>query len=57
MKEERVKVCESRTLARKRKIRVRAWSGKGRFHREGRKIPRRASKKASLEQVEESMSG
>ena len=32
---------ESRTLARKRGIRARAWSGKGGIHREQREIPRR----------------
>ena len=45
---ERVKVGESRTLARKRGIRARAWSGKRGLHRGGRQIPRRkgrASKK------------
>ena len=38
---ERVKVGESRTLAREREIRARAWSGKGGLHSEGRQIPRR----------------
>ena len=38
---ERVKVGESRTLARERGIRARAWSGKGGLHSEGRPIPRR----------------
>ena len=45
---ERVKVCESRTLARVRGIRARAWSGKGGLRGEQRQIPRRkarASKK------------
>ena len=45
----RVKVGESRTLARERGIRARAWSGKGGLHRERRQIPRRtgsASKKS-----------
>ena len=37
----RVKMGESRTLARKRGIRARAWSGKGGLHRERGKIPRR----------------
>ena len=46
MREERVKMGESRTLARVRGIRVRAWSGKGGLDREGRQIPRRASKKS-----------
>ena len=41
MRGERVKMGESRTLARKRGIRARAWSGKGGLHREGRQIPRR----------------
>ena len=46
---ERVKVGESRTLARKRGITAGAWSGKGGLHREGRQITRRkgrASKKS-----------
>ena len=49
MREERVKMGESRTLVRKRRIRARAWSGKGGLDREGRQIPRRtgrASKKS-----------
>ena len=49
IKEERVKVGESRTLARERGIKARAWSGKGGLHREERQIPRRtgrASKKS-----------
>ena len=49
MREERVKMGESRTLARKRGIRARAWSGKGGLHRERGQIPRRtgrASKKS-----------
>ena len=49
MRGERVKVGESRTLARVRGIRARAWRGKGGHHREGRQIPRRterASKKS-----------
>ena len=50
---EKVKVGESRSLARERGIRAGAWRGKGGFHREGRQIPRTAS----LEQVEGSMSG
>ena len=41
---ERVKVGESRTLARERGIRARAWSGKGGLHREGRQIPRRTGR-------------
>ena len=49
MKGERVKVGKTRTLARERRIRARAWSGKGGLHRERRQIPRRkgrASKKS-----------
>ena len=49
MKEERVKVGESCTLARERGIRARAWRGKGGLHSEERRIPRRkgrASKKS-----------
>ena len=45
---ERVKVGESCTLARKRRIRARAWSGKGGLHRKQGQISRRkgrASKK------------
>ena len=38
---ERVKVGESRTLAREGRIRAGAWSGKGGLHREGRQILRR----------------
>ena len=41
MRGERVKVGESRTLARKRGIRARSWSGKGGIHREPKKISRR----------------
>ena len=50
---------ESRTLTRKRGIRVRAWGAKGGLDREGRQIPRRKgrARRASLEQVEGSMSG
>ena len=47
--EERVKVCESRTLARVRGAGARAWRGKGVLHRERGKIPgrkRRTSKKS-----------
>ena len=46
---ERVKMGESRTLARVREIRARAWRGKGGLHRERGQIPRRkgrASKKS-----------
>ena len=39
MKGERVKVGDSRTLARGRRIRARAWSGKGGIHRERKQIP------------------
>ena len=49
MRGERVKVGESRTLARERGIRARAWRGKSGLHREGKQIPRRkgrASKKS-----------
>ena len=49
MREERVKMGESLTLARKRGIRAKAWSGKGGLHREQGLIPRRtgrASKKS-----------
>ena len=38
---ERVKVGESRTLARGRGIRAKAWREKGGLHRERRQIPRR----------------
>ena len=41
MRGERVKVGESRTLARVRGIRARACRGKGGLDREGRQIPRR----------------
>ena len=44
MRGERVKVGESRTLARVREIRARAWSGKGGFDREGGQIPRRTGR-------------
>ena len=44
MNGERVKVCESRILARERGIRARAWSGKGGLHRERRQIPRRTGR-------------
>ena len=49
MRGERVKVGESRTLARERGIRARAWRGKGGLHGERRHTPRRkgrASKKS-----------
>ena len=56
---ERVKVGESRILARERGIRARAWRDKGGLHREERQIPRRTgrARRASLEQGEGSMSG
>ena len=41
---ERVKVGESFTLARKRGIRARAWSGKGGLHGERGQIPRRTER-------------
>ena len=41
---ERVKMGESRTLARVRGIRARAWNGKGGLHREGRNTPRRTGR-------------
>ena len=44
MKGERVKVGESRTLARERGIRARAWRGKSVLHREQRQISRRKGK-------------
>ena len=44
MRRKRVKVGESRTLARVRGIRARAWSGKGGIHREQGKIPRRTGR-------------
>ena len=49
MRKERVKVGESRTLARERGIRAEAWRGMGGLHGERRQIPRRkgrASKKS-----------
>ena len=50
-KRERVKLGESRTLARELGIRAKAWSGKGGLHGERWQIPRRtgrASKKSLL---------
>ena len=44
MRGERVKVGKSRTLARVRGIRVRAWRGKGGLDCEGRQIPRRTGR-------------
>ena len=49
MREERVKVGESHTLATDEGIKARAWRGKGGLHGERGKIPRRkgrASKKS-----------
>ena len=49
LRRERVKVGESCTLARERRIRARAWRGKGGLYGEQRQIPRkkaRASKKS-----------
>ena len=59
MRGERVKMGESRTSARKRGIRARAWSGKGGLHGERMQIPRRKGRasKNSLPKVEGSMSG
>ena len=60
MRGERLKVGESRILAREMGIIAGAWSGKGGLHRERRQIPRRkgrARNKSPLEQVEGSMSG
>ena len=44
MRGERVKVGESRTLAREGGIRARAWRGKGGLHREQRQISRRTGR-------------
>ena len=44
MRGKRVKVGKSRTLAKVRGIRARAWRGKGGLDREGRQIPRRTGK-------------
>ena len=41
MREERVKVGESRTLAKERGIRVRTWRGKNGLYGEGRQVPSR----------------
>ena len=41
MREERVKVGERLTLARERRIRARAWRGKGGLHGERTQIPKR----------------
>ena len=47
MREERVKMGESRILARKRGIRARAWRGKGGLDRERRKIKQRRKSQTS----------
>ena len=44
MRGERVKASESRTLARVRGIRARAWSGKGGLHGERRQISMRTGR-------------
>ena len=44
MRWEKVKVSESRTLARKRRVREGAWSGKSQFHTVGRRNRRRREK-------------
>ena len=44
MRGERVKMGESRTLARERRIRAGAWRGKGGHHSEGRQVPGRKGK-------------
>ena len=44
MRGKRVKVGESRTLARVRGLRARAWRGKGGLDREGRQILRRTGR-------------
>ena len=56
---ERVKMGESRTLARKRRIRARAWRGKDGLHGEGRFQGGKGgqARRASLGEVEGSMSG
>ena len=41
MREKKVKVSESRTLAREMGIRARAWRGEGGLLSEGRRVPRR----------------
>ena len=38
---ERVKVSDSHTLLRKRRIRAGAWRGKGGLHSEGKQVPRK----------------
>ena len=57
---ERVKMSESRTLAREKGIRAKARGGKGGLHSEERQVPRRKgeqARRAFLEQVEGNMSG
>ena len=44
MRGERFNVGESSTLARERRIRARAWGGKGKLHDKGRQIPRRTGR-------------
>ena len=44
MRGERFKVGESSTLARERRIRERAWGGKGKLHDKGRQIPRKTGR-------------
>ena len=46
MRRERVKVGESRTLTRKRRIRAIAWKGKGGLYSEGRQVPRRKGRES-----------
>ena len=46
VRRERVKVSKSRTLAREREIRARAWRGEDGLQSEGRQIPRRKKRKS-----------
>ena len=48
MRRQRVKVSESRTLARERKTRAKAWRGKGGHHSEGRRVPRRKGRASMI---------
>ena len=60
VRRERVKMSESRILAKERAIRAGAWRRKGGLHDEGRQIPRRrgrASKKSLPRRKHERMSG
>ena len=59
MSGERVKVGESHTLTSERRIRARAWSGKGRLYCERRQIPRIRGRpsKNSFPRTSRSMSG